>query len=105
MLISANNAYKGLTVERVIALKSEGKTPSPDPLRKATSRRLTPRPSSRSRAVAFHSRALPQNTMPGTCQNVGPDKVYQVPQFWYNAIKWVSAQVSCFDIADPGIIK
>ncbi len=33
------------------------------------------------------------------------DKVFQVPQFWYNAIKWVSEQVGCFDISDPGIIK
>ncbi|MDI1448424.1 hypothetical protein [Polyangium sp. 6x1] len=33
------------------------------------------------------------------------DKVFQVPQFWFNAIKWVSTQVTCFDIEDPGIIK
>ncbi len=32
MLISANNRYKGLTMDRVIAIKSEGKTPAPDPL-------------------------------------------------------------------------
>src|SRR6266571_4396243 len=32
MLISANNPYKGLTMDRVIAMKSEGKTPPPDPL-------------------------------------------------------------------------
>jgi N-acyl-D-aspartate/D-glutamate deacylase len=32
MLISANNPYKGLTMDRVIARKSEGKTPTPDPL-------------------------------------------------------------------------
>jgi N-acyl-D-amino-acid deacylase len=32
MLISANNLYKGLTMDRVIAMKSEGKTPLPDPL-------------------------------------------------------------------------
>ena len=32
MLISANNRYKGLTMDRVIAMKSEGKTPPPDPL-------------------------------------------------------------------------
>ena len=32
MLISANNPYKGLTMDRVIAMKSEGKTPTPDPL-------------------------------------------------------------------------
>jgi N-acyl-D-aspartate/D-glutamate deacylase/sugar lactone lactonase YvrE len=32
MLISANNPYRGLTMDRVIAMKSEGKTPAPDPL-------------------------------------------------------------------------
>jgi N-acyl-D-amino-acid deacylase len=32
MLISANNPYKGLTMDRVIAMKSEGRTPPPDPL-------------------------------------------------------------------------
>ena len=32
MLVSANNRYKGLTMDRVIAMKSEGKTPPPDPL-------------------------------------------------------------------------
>jgi N-acyl-D-amino-acid deacylase len=32
MLISANNPYKGLTMDRVITLKSEGKTPPPDAL-------------------------------------------------------------------------
>jgi N-acyl-D-amino-acid deacylase len=30
MLISANNAYKGMTMDRVIALKSQGKNPPPD---------------------------------------------------------------------------
>ena len=32
MLISANNPYKGLTMNRVIAMKSEGKNPAPDAL-------------------------------------------------------------------------
>ncbi len=32
MLVSANNAYKGMTMDRVIALKSEGKSPRSDPL-------------------------------------------------------------------------
>jgi len=32
MLISANNPYKGLTMDRVIAMKCEGKTPAPDAL-------------------------------------------------------------------------
>ena len=32
MLVSANNLYKGQTMDRVIARKSEGRTPTPDPL-------------------------------------------------------------------------
>lgn len=32
MLISANNTYKGMTMDKVIALKSQGRTPAPDPL-------------------------------------------------------------------------
>jgi N-acyl-D-aspartate/D-glutamate deacylase len=32
MLVSANNPYKGQTMDRVIAQKSEGRTPTPDPL-------------------------------------------------------------------------
>jgi N-acyl-D-aspartate/D-glutamate deacylase len=32
MLISANNRYKGLTMNRVIAMRSQGKNPAPDPL-------------------------------------------------------------------------
>jgi N-acyl-D-aspartate/D-glutamate deacylase len=32
MLISANNPYKGLTMDRVIAMKSEGQSPPPEPL-------------------------------------------------------------------------
>jgi N-acyl-D-aspartate/D-glutamate deacylase/sugar lactone lactonase YvrE len=32
MLVSANNAYKGQTMDRVIARKSEGRTPTPDAL-------------------------------------------------------------------------
>jgi hypothetical protein len=48
---------------------------------------------------------LPQNVNPGTCQGVGPDKVYQVPQFWYNAIKWVAPPNTCFTIDDPAIVK
>ena len=32
MLFSANNPYKGMTMDRVLAVKSEGKTPPPEPL-------------------------------------------------------------------------
>jgi hypothetical protein len=39
------------------------------------------------------------------CYNMSAGQVFQVPQFWYNAIKWVSSDVPCFDISDPGITK
>lgn len=32
MLVSANNSYRGLTMDRVIAERSKGRTPKPDPL-------------------------------------------------------------------------
>src|SRR5678816_4463728 len=32
MLVSANNRYKGMTMDRVIALKGADKSPKPDPL-------------------------------------------------------------------------
>lgn len=32
MLVAASNLYKGLTMDRVIAMKSEGQSPAPDPL-------------------------------------------------------------------------
>lgn len=32
MLISANNTYKGMTMDKVIAMKSRGQNPAPDPL-------------------------------------------------------------------------
>src|SRR5262249_28259762 len=32
MLISANNAYRGLTMDRILAQRSKGKKPAPDPL-------------------------------------------------------------------------
>ena len=32
MLVSANNGYRGLTMDRVVAQRSEGRDPKPDPL-------------------------------------------------------------------------
>jgi len=49
---------------------------------------------------------LPQNAdMNNSCYMKGPDKVYQVPQFWFNAIKWVAPNNTCFVIDDPAIIN
>lgn len=39
------------------------------------------------------------------CNDIHPLNNYQVPQFWYNALKWASGDVACFDIRDPEIIK
>ncbi|HET9929158.1 MAG TPA: hypothetical protein VFQ35_00660, partial [Polyangiaceae bacterium] len=33
------------------------------------------------------------------------DKVFQVPQFWYNAIKWAAPPTQCFTIDNPTIVK
>jgi hypothetical protein len=34
------------------------------------------------------------------------DKVFQIPQFWYNAIRWVSPPTQCdFTIDNPAIVK
>jgi hypothetical protein len=30
---------------------------------------------------------------------------YQVPQFWYNALKWASGDEGCFDLVDDSIVK
>jgi hypothetical protein len=38
-----------------------------------------------------------------TCTNT-PATAFQVPQFWYNAIKYASSSVTCFTISTPGIV-
>ncbi len=34
------------------------------------------------------------------CYGRTPSKGYQVPQFWYNALKWASGDAGCFDFTD-----
>jgi hypothetical protein len=34
------------------------------------------------------------------CYGRTPAKGYQVPQFWYNALKWASGDAGCFDFTD-----
>ncbi len=46
----------------------------------------------------------PQTSVP-SCVGYTADQYFQVPQFWYNSIKWVSANATCFDITDPAIVK
>jgi hypothetical protein len=50
-----------------------------------------------------HPKPTDPPTPPECIGYTGAD-VFQVPQFWYNAFKWVSNS-SCFDITVPGIIK
>ncbi len=39
------------------------------------------------------------------CYEKSAAEVFQIPQFWYNAIKYASSSVSCFTIMNPGIIQ
>jgi len=39
------------------------------------------------------------------CGGVHPTVNYQIPQFWFNSIKWSSGDPACFDITDPAIIR
>lgn len=38
------------------------------------------------------------------CFDKSAAEVFQVPQFWFNALSWVSGK-SCFTISDPGIVQ
>jgi len=39
------------------------------------------------------------------CYEKSAAQVFQVPQFWYNAIKYASSSVQCFNIMNPTIIQ
>lgn len=39
------------------------------------------------------------------CMSAHPTLSYQIPQFWYNTIKWLAHEPSCFDIRDMTIVK
>jgi hypothetical protein len=39
------------------------------------------------------------------CYNYTPQRFLQVPQFWFNAIKYAASSVTCFDIVSPGIVR
>jgi len=38
------------------------------------------------------------------CYGKSAAEVFQVPQFWFNALAWVSGK-SCFTISDPGVVQ
>jgi hypothetical protein len=39
------------------------------------------------------------------CYQRSAAQVFQIPQFWYNAIKYAASSVTCFTISSPGIIQ
>lgn len=39
------------------------------------------------------------------CYQKSPAQIFQISQFWYNAIKYAASSVACFDIRSPGIVK
>jgi hypothetical protein len=39
------------------------------------------------------------------CYQLSPAQVFQIPQFWYNAIKYAASSVTCFNITSPGIVR
>lgn len=39
------------------------------------------------------------------CYQKSAAQVFQIPQFWYNAIKYASSSVECFTIDNPDVIK
>lgn len=39
------------------------------------------------------------------CAEASPDTTYQVAQFWYNSIKWLAPDATCFDIEDESIAR
>lgn len=39
------------------------------------------------------------------CADVSPKTTYQIPQLWYNALRWLSPRASCFYINDESILR
>jgi hypothetical protein len=39
------------------------------------------------------------------CYQKSPAQIFQISQFWYNAIKYAASSVSCFEIRDPSILQ
>jgi hypothetical protein len=47
---------------------------------------------------------LPYDSGYDPCYQKSAAQVFQIPQFWYNAIKYAASSVACFTIMQPGII-
>jgi len=54
--------------------------------------------------VTYTSQWGATNTHGADCTGHTAGEIYDVPQFWYNVIRWVLPDASCFHIADPIII-
>jgi hypothetical protein len=54
--------------------------------------------------VTYTSQWGAANTHGPDCAGRTAGEVYDVPQFWYNAIHWLLPGASCFSIADPVIV-
>jgi hypothetical protein len=39
------------------------------------------------------------------CFGLSPAQIFQIPQFWYNSIKYAASSVTCFNITSPGIVR
>jgi hypothetical protein len=39
------------------------------------------------------------------CFQKSPAQIFQISQFWYNAIKYAASSIACFDIREPGILR
>jgi hypothetical protein len=54
--------------------------------------------------VTYTSQWGATNTHGADCNGHTAGEIYDVPQFWYNVIRWVLPTASCFAIADPIIV-
>jgi len=53
--------------------------------------------------LAMHPECADPNNV---CNGRSPGTAYQVPQFWYNALKWASGNAGCFDFtSDVPIVR
>jgi hypothetical protein len=54
--------------------------------------------------VTYTSQWGATNTHGADCNGHTAGELYDVPQFWYNAIRWLVPDASCFQISDPIIV-
>jgi hypothetical protein len=47
----------------------------------------------------------PVTNMSDPCYGMSAEQVFQVPQFWYNVIKYASSNAACFVINDPAVVQ